>query len=209
MARISWGMCRSFSQTGLFPTRAWATSYRRKTRAPSKCCYTWRWGRQSGTRPHVYGLGSGWFRTRWGYYGTKRDSGLPDRAEALMSEPVREDAHGGALDEDILGTLARLSSQFFADAAAVDSAGSVPVEHLDALAAAGLYGISLRSPREGLGSATPRRVPRSRNWRPPVLLLRLSGSTSLSSGRCSTPPHPRPCARRGWPPLSEAKSREA
>ena len=72
-----------------------------------------------------------------------------------MSEPVREDAHGGALDKDILGTLARLSSQFFADAAAVDSAGSVPVEHLDALAAAGLYGIFAPVSEGGLGLGYP------------------------------------------------------
>ena len=72
-----------------------------------------------------------------------------------MSEPVREGAHGGALDADILGTLARLSSQFFADAAAVDSAGSVPVEHLDALAAAGLYGIFAPVSEGGLGLGYP------------------------------------------------------
>ncbi len=127
-----------------------------------------------------------------------------------MSEPVREDAHGGALDKDILGTLARLSSQFFADAAAVDSAGSVPVEHLDALAAAGLYGIFAPVSEGGLGLGYPETCAAVEELASSCLASTFVWpSTSLSSGRCSTPPHPRPCARRGWPPLSEAKSREA
>ena len=86
---------------------------------------------------------------------TKHDSGPPDRADALMSEPVQEGAPGAALDDDMLGTLARLSSQFFADAAAVDSAASVPVAHLDALAAAGLYGIFAPVSEGGLGLGYP------------------------------------------------------
>ena len=127
-----------------------------------------------------------------------------------MSEPVQEGAPGAALDDGMLGTLARLSSQFFADAAAVDSAASVPVAHLDALAAAGLYGIFAPVSEGGLGLGYPETCAAVEELASSCLASTFVWrSIFLSSGRCSTPPHRHPCVRRCWLPLSEAKSREA
>jgi alkylation response protein AidB-like acyl-CoA dehydrogenase len=55
------------------------------------------------------------------------------------------------LSDDLAGRLSDLSSQFFADAAAVDSAEIVPAAHVRALASAGMYGIFAPVSQGGLG----------------------------------------------------------
>jgi Acyl-CoA dehydrogenase, N-terminal domain len=75
-----------------------------------------------------------------------------------MSNVSRDVVAGPELTGEVLVKLVqleRLSSQFFADAAMVDAAASVPVEHLDALAAAGLYGIFAPTSEGGLGLGYP------------------------------------------------------
>jgi alkylation response protein AidB-like acyl-CoA dehydrogenase len=56
-----------------------------------------------------------------------------------------------ALGNDVLATVRALSSQFFADAAEVDSAAMLPAEHVRALASAGMYGIFAPMAKGGLG----------------------------------------------------------
>ena len=56
---------------------------------------------------------------------------------------------------DLLAKLEELSSQFFADAAAVDAAATIPAAHLSALASAGLYGIFAPVSAGGLGLGYP------------------------------------------------------
>jgi alkylation response protein AidB-like acyl-CoA dehydrogenase len=56
-----------------------------------------------------------------------------------------------ALGNDVLATVRALSSQFFADAAEVDSAAMLPAEHVRALASAGMYGIFAPVAKGGLG----------------------------------------------------------
>jgi alkylation response protein AidB-like acyl-CoA dehydrogenase len=56
---------------------------------------------------------------------------------------------------DLLGKLEELSSQFFADAAAVDAAATIPAAHLSALASAGLYGLFAPASAGGLGLGYP------------------------------------------------------
>ena len=57
------------------------------------------------------------------------------------------------LSDDLRGRVARLSSQFWADAEVVDSAPTVPREHLSAMADSGLYGIFAPAADGGLGLA--------------------------------------------------------
>jgi Acyl-CoA dehydrogenase, N-terminal domain len=68
-----------------------------------------------------------------------------------MSQAPGEVVAGAGLSGEILAKLERLSSQFFSNAAVVDSASTVPVEHLDGLAAAGFYGIFAPTSEGGLG----------------------------------------------------------
>ena len=56
-----------------------------------------------------------------------------------------------ALDHDLTAALQRLSSRFFADAPAVETAESIPDEHLRGLADAGLYGLFAPAAAGGLG----------------------------------------------------------
>jgi alkylation response protein AidB-like acyl-CoA dehydrogenase len=62
-----------------------------------------------------------------------------------------ENSTSGALNGDVLDRVGELSSRFFADAAEVDSASTVPAGHLSALASAGMYGIFARASDGGLG----------------------------------------------------------
>jgi alkylation response protein AidB-like acyl-CoA dehydrogenase len=60
-------------------------------------------------------------------------------------------ASPAALSADVLAKVNDLSSRFFADAAAVDSADIVPASHVHGLATAGMYGIFARVSQGGLG----------------------------------------------------------
>ena len=53
--------------------------------------------------------------------------------------------------DEVRARVRELSSQFFADAAEVDSAAMLPAEHVNALASAGLYGIFAPVVEGGLG----------------------------------------------------------
>jgi alkylation response protein AidB-like acyl-CoA dehydrogenase len=66
---------------------------------------------------------------------------------------VRADETGaaGGLGHDLSAALQRLSSRFFADAPAVETAESIPDEHLRLLADAGLYGLFAPRAEGGLG----------------------------------------------------------
>ena len=55
------------------------------------------------------------------------------------------------LGNDVLASVRELSSQFFADAADVDSAAMLPAKHVSALASAGMYGIFAPVANGGLG----------------------------------------------------------
>lgn len=57
----------------------------------------------------------------------------------------------GGLSDELGDKVSELSSQFFADAAAVDSAEIVPAAHVSALASAGLYGVFAPVSEGGLG----------------------------------------------------------
>ncbi len=70
---------------------------------------------------------------------------------------VRTDqtAATGGLSHDLRADLQRLSSRFFADAPAVDTAESVPDDHLRSLANARLYGLFAPETEGGLGLGYP------------------------------------------------------
>jgi alkylation response protein AidB-like acyl-CoA dehydrogenase len=72
-----------------------------------------------------------------------------------MGSASGEIVAGEGLSGELLARVEPLSSRFFSDAAAVDSAATVPVEHLDALAADGLYGIFAPASDGGLGLGYP------------------------------------------------------
>ncbi len=59
------------------------------------------------------------------------------------------------LGNDLTATVQRLSSRFFADAPAVETAESVPQAHLTSLAEAGLYGLFAPETEGGLGLGYP------------------------------------------------------
>jgi alkylation response protein AidB-like acyl-CoA dehydrogenase len=60
-------------------------------------------------------------------------------------------SEAGGPDHDLSAVLQRLTSRFFADAPVVDTAESVPDEHLRSLAEAGLYGLFAPHDVGGLG----------------------------------------------------------
>lgn len=71
-----------------------------------------------------------------------------------MSEPPGPPAPAPS-SEDLASRLSRLSSQFFADAEMVDASESIPEDHLEALAAAGMYGMFAPVTEGGLGLSFP------------------------------------------------------
>lgn len=66
-----------------------------------------------------------------------------------------ETVAAGGLDHGLTAALQRLGSRFFADAPAVETAESIPDEHLRALADAGLYGLFAPAAAGGLGLGYP------------------------------------------------------
>ncbi len=70
-----------------------------------------------------------------------------------MARP--EPTSPSGLGNDLTATVQRLSSRFFADAPAVETAERVPEAHLRSLAEAGLYGLFAPPAEGGLGLAYP------------------------------------------------------
>jgi alkylation response protein AidB-like acyl-CoA dehydrogenase len=68
-----------------------------------------------------------------------------------MTEAARDGSRLEVLDDEVATKVDRVSALFYADAAAVDAAASVPADHLDALATAGLYGVFAPVSEGGLG----------------------------------------------------------
>jgi alkylation response protein AidB-like acyl-CoA dehydrogenase len=66
-----------------------------------------------------------------------------------------ETAIAGGPDHHLAAAVQRLSSRFFADAPAVDTAETIPSEHLTALGDAGLYGLLAPRAEGGLGLNDP------------------------------------------------------
>ncbi len=78
-------------------------------------------------------------------------------ADGTGAEASGAEASGaaGGLGHDLRAALQRLSSRFFADAPAVETAESIPDEHLRLLAGAGLYVLFAPQAEGGLGLGYP------------------------------------------------------
>jgi alkylation response protein AidB-like acyl-CoA dehydrogenase len=72
------------------------------------------------------------------------------RTDELMASLSGETSSTTPSDE-VRARMRELSSQFFADAGEVDSAATLPAEHVNALASTGLYGIFAPVAKDGLG----------------------------------------------------------
>ncbi len=68
-----------------------------------------------------------------------------------MTQPASDGLRLEPLDDDLAASVDRASALFYAEAASVDTAATVPAGHLDALASAGLYGIFAPTSEGGLG----------------------------------------------------------
>lgn len=122
---------------------------------------------------------------------------------------VRTDqtAATGGLSHDLRADLQRLSSRFFADAPAVDTAESVPDDHLRSLANARLYGLFAPETEGGLGLGYPGMCSAVEELASGCLASTFLWSQHFRFlGAMLGPGRTRPTARRHWPRASPTRN---